>query len=463
MRISRKRHEWADSRAGAGNWAAAALLTLALAAPLPLVAQEPDGLPAAVSLGQLLRIARERSPRYAVARTRVETAQAEVVGAGVLPNPRFTYGAYQLSSKRNTMFEGRTQENLLMEVPVLIAGQREARVEAAEKAVEATAAGVEAEFAGLFREAAGIFLRLQAGRERVAILDEAAADMAYLRSLVAGREEAGSASPYDLMRIGVETRGVETRVQNTRTELVATSAELGNLLGLKGWRPEALGPLASLGVAAEPERLWKAAEERNPDLEAMRRAGEAAEAGLEQARRERWPVPTLQVGAAYTDRPYGMTPYAGVSVEVPIFNRGQGGMARAEAEKQAVQTEASLVAARTRAEIERAAELLERRRATRLDYERDVLARLPDLKQMAEASYRFGQGSLLELLDASRSRTEIRLAHLDMRLAEAEAELDALKAAGLLIGAVDRPASPDITAWSVAPLNGRKPSVRPFR
>jgi cobalt-zinc-cadmium efflux system outer membrane protein len=399
-------------------------------------------LPDAVSLHQLLRIVQHRSPRLAAARSRIETARAEVVGAGVLPNPRFTYGRYQLSSRRNTMFEGNVQENLLMELPVQIAGQREARIEAAEKAVDATAAGVEAEFAGLFRDVAGVFLRLQGGRERVAILEQAVNDMTYLRSLVAGRQEAGSASPYDLTRISVETQSVDSRVQNARSDLAATAAELGSMLGLPDWRPSAVGNLAPLGVAAESAPLLRSAETRNPDLEAMRKAEIAAQAGIEQADRERWPNPVLQVGAAYTDRPYGMTPYYGISMELPLFDRGQGRVARAEAEKAAVQKERSLVAARTRVEIDRAVELLKRRRATRQEYERDVLAQLPNLKQMAEASYRFGQGTLLELLDASRARTDIRLTYLDMLQAEAEAELDALRAAGSLLAVAEKPASP---------------------
>lgn len=415
-------------------------VALALTSAAPACAEDAPPLPPAVTIHQLLRVLHDQSPRFAAIRTRVEAARAEVVGAGVLPNPRFTYGRYMLSSKINTMYDGKVQEGVLLEVPVLIAGQRGARVEAAEKRVDATEAGVEADFAGLLRDAWGLFLKLQAGRGRVAALDQTARDIEYLRSIVAGREQAGSASPYDVLRIGVEAKGVETRLENARTELAGTAGELGILLGLPGWRPEALGELGSLGVPADPRQLWTAAEERNPELAAMRRAEVAAEAGLEQAKRERWPTPTLQAGTTYTNKPYGMTPYVGISVELPIFDRNQGGMARAEAEKLAVRTERDLVTSRTRVELERALDLLNRRRESLAKFEREVLAKLPDLKRMAEASYRLGQGTLLELLDASRARTEIRLSHLELLQAEAEAELDALKAAGLLVGTAEQAA-----------------------
>lgn len=393
----------------------------------------PAPPPAAVTMPQLLRVVREQSPRFAAIRARIEAVRAEVVGAGVLPNPRFTYGRFMLSSFRNTMYDGKVQESVLLEVPVLIAGQRGARVEAAEKRVAATEAGVEAEFAGLLRETWGLFLKLQAGRERVDILVEAARDIDYLRSIVAGREQAGSASPYDVLRIGVEARGVETRSESARAELAATSGDLGVLLGLPNWRPEAVGELAPLELPLERQRLETLAIERNPELLAMRRTEVAADAGIEQASRERWPTPVVQMGTTYTDKPYGMTPYVGLAVELPIFDRNQGGVARAEAEKTQVQVARDLVASRTRVELERALDLLGRRRDSRTKFEREVLGKLPDLRRMAEASYRFGQGTLLELLDAARARTEIRLSHVDLIQAEAEAELDALRAAGLLV------------------------------
>lgn len=407
-------------------------LVVMLALAIPAGADGAALLPRAVTINQLFRIIRDQSPRFATVRTRIEIARAEVVAAGVLPNPRFTYGHYQLASRNNTMYDGKTQDNLLLEIPVLIAGQRGARVEAAEKKVEATEAGVEAEFAGLLREAWGLFVKLQAGRERVTVLTQATSELDRLRELVSGREIAGSASPYDVLRIDVEARGVATRLETARSELAGTAGDLGILLGLPEWRPEALGDLAPLGISADSRSLWTSAQEKNPEIETLRREELAADAGLEKASRERWPTPSLQLGTASTGRPYGMTPYAGISVELPLFDRGQGGVARAEADKQAVLAERDLVMAKTRVELERATDLLNRRRESRARFEREVLAKLPDLQQMAESAYRLGKGSLLELLDASRSRTEIRLSHLELIQAETEAELDALRAAGLL-------------------------------
>jgi outer membrane protein, heavy metal efflux system len=389
--------------------------------------------PKSVTIGQLLHIVRNESPRYAVLLQRIETARAEVVAAGVLPNPRISYGRYDLVSRMNTMYDGHVQQAVTLEVPVLISGQRGARVEAAEKGVDAATADVEAEYASIVYETRLLFVKLLATQERIAILDETAHEMERLTAIITGRQQAGNASPYDVLRIGIEAKSVETRLETARNDLAGTTGDLGVLLGMPGWKPEAVGNLAVLGVPIDSQKLLAEAEVLNPDIEAARRSEAAADAGLEKARHERWPVPSLQVGTAFTDNPYGNTTFGGVSVEVPIFDRNQGGMARAAAKKQTSVLERNLAVSRTRVAIERAVDLLARRQETRIKFEKDVLSKLPDLKSMGESAYRLGKGTLLELLDAYRSRTEMRLTELDLIQAETEAELDALRASGLLL------------------------------
>lgn len=64
--------------------------------------------------------------------------------------------------------------------------------------------------------------------------------------------------------------------------------------------------------------------------------------------------------------------------------------------------------------------VLSRRRATLAEFDRDVLAPLPSLKQMAEDAYRLGKIGLLELL-----------------VSEIEAELDTLMTSGRLAAAFE--------------------------
>ncbi|MGJ0485091.1 MAG: TolC family protein [Methylomicrobium sp.] len=408
------------------------LLLLNLLVEPALASTETE--PVSVTIGNLLKIVREKSPRFAVILQRIETARAEVAAAGVLPNPTISYGRYDfVGGGANHMFDGNAQEQVTLEVPVLIAGQRGARIEAAEKGVSAAEADVEAEYAGLIHETRRLFVKMLAGQKRIAILEETARDMQHLAAIVAGRKEAGNASAYDELRIGVEASGIETRLETARNDLAETVGDLGVLLGMPGWKPAAVGKLAVLGVPADAQKLLSEAEVSNPDIIVAQRNESAADASLEKARRERWPAVAVQVGTVYTDSPYSNTTFGGVSVEVPIFDRNQGGMARAEAAKHAALLEHDFATSRTRVAIERAVNLLMRRQETRLKFEKDVLSKLNTLKSMGESAYRFGKGTILELLDSYRSRTEMRLTEVDLIQAEAEAELDALRASGQLL------------------------------
>jgi len=427
-------------RRSSAPWAALGLLLLNLLAEPALASTET--VPVSVTIGDLLKIVREKSPRFAVMLQRIETARAEVVAAGVLPNPTISYGRYDfVGGGANHMFDGNAQEQVTLEVPLLIAGQRGARIEAAEKGVNAAEADVEAEYAALVHETRRLFVKLLAEQERVAIFEETARDMQHLAAIVTGRKDAGNASSFDELRIGVEASGIETKLETARNDLAETVGDLGVLLGMPDWKPAAVGKLAVLGVPADAQKLLSEAEVSNPDIVAAQRSESAADADLEKARRERWPAVSVQVGTVYTDSPYSNTTFGGVSVEVPIFDRNQGGMAKAEAAKHAAMLEHDFATSRTRVAIDRAVNLLVRRQETRVKFEKDVLSKLNSLKSMGESAYRFGKGTILELLDSYRSRTEMRLTEVDLIQAETEAELDALRASGQLLSYLN--ATPD--------------------
>ena len=65
------------------------------------------------------------------------------------------------------------------------------------------------------------------------------------------------------------------------------------------------------------------------------------------------------------------------------------------------------------ADLARAVAILEARRAAAARFQADAIERLPRVRTMAEASYRAGQGSIVELLDALDAITEAQLRDID--------------------------------------------------
>jgi cobalt-zinc-cadmium efflux system outer membrane protein len=396
-------------------------------------AQNVDNLPKVVTIDELLHIVREKSPRYAAALSSIETAQAEVTAADVLPNPTLSYGRYQQTKgKVGTQFDGPSQQQYNVSIPLLVSGQHGARVDYAERKVEVAQSSVEMDYNQIIRETWRLFIQLLAGQQRIALLEKSHQELQELKEIVTGRADAGAASQYDVLRIQQETQGMATRLESARTDVVSTTGQLGVLLGLPHWKPDVSGTLTPLGTPADINKLWALAEQNNPAIETAYRESIAADANIEKAKAERWPIPALQVGTAYTDNPYGLATYVGLAVDVPIFDRGQGGMARAAANKHTAILNREYLLASTHQELERAVEVLKRRRETLASFEKQVVEPLVTIRQMSEDSYRFGKTSLLELLDASRSRTEIKSSYIDLLVGEIEAELDAMMVAGSL-------------------------------
>ena len=396
-------------------------LALACAAQIDSRAQETEPLPEAVDLAAVLRLAREVSPRLSVERQAVAGAEASVTVAGALPNPVMSYGRYRPIHNATTLFEGSRQEQGTIELPLLIAGQRSARVEKAERDLEAARARVASGATTLAAEAGSAFVALLAAQQRVALLSSAGDELVRLRNLVAGREASGMASRYDVLRLEIEHAGLATKVEVARADVSDRSGNLAALLGLKNWRPKASGNLRPLPGELFDAKRGGALE--SPAVILAGREEQAAQSAIELAQRERWPVPSVTAGRSWTSEPYGAANFVGLSVEVPIFDSKRGQVAKAEAEARAATLKREIAVAETAANLERLSGVIATRQEALQRFTRDVAARLETLNTMAEDAYRLGRTSIFELLDSARSRHELRQTQIELVAGVVEAQL----------------------------------------
>lgn len=405
---------------------------LALCAPAAFAQQAAGDLPALLSLPALLRLVAERSPRLALERVAIDAAQADRVIAGALPNPTVSYGYAKPSSGASTVFEGNRQQQAGVELPLLIAGQRAARVEAAEQGVMGARARVELAASELALRAAELFSGLQAAQERIAVLEEADGEIGRAAALVSGRLDSGMASRYDLARVEIEVAGVAVRLADARADAAEKSSGLAALLGAAGWRPRAAGTLAATGPRGDMAALQASLASGNPLIVAARRDEETARAAVRRAELERWPVPVLSVGRVWTNEPFGSANSIGLSTEVPLLDSRRGQLDKAQAELRAAERRREAIEAEARVELLRLVEALDERRAALERFGRRVDLRDPTFRQMADDAYRLGRGTVLELIDATRTRLDARLTGIDLRAFAVQQELRILALTGSL-------------------------------
>jgi cobalt-zinc-cadmium efflux system outer membrane protein len=412
------------------HWCAIALLVVVVLRGLPVLAQDqPPALPATVTLEQVLKLLEERSPRTAAERASIAVTGADRVTAETLPNPTLSYGGVHLVSGLST--GATTQHQVIVEQPLLLFHQRQARLDAANSNVKAEEARVAEALADRRVGVRRAFASLLSKQAQLVIVQESLTDLERVAQLVRGRAAAGDRSQYDVLRIDTETGSLRAEAMNAATDVEEESGHLATLLGFPGWSPRAVGTLDAGDVSTDAEMLWRVAQQRRPALVTLRQEQAAARGGLFLARRERLPVPALSGGAQVTDNVNGTSFVFGLSVPLNLFDHNQGAMARATAQIDQADLALQASLGEARAEVEHAATVLQKRREALQVIEGSVMEQIPTLRRMAEDAYREGSADILELLDANRSLREFQIARVEQLEAVKLAEESVIAAAGL--------------------------------
>lgn len=391
--------------------------------------------PQDIDLPTLLDWVHDLSPRLAIERQSVEAAQAERLSAGAWPNPSLGYTQSRQPGTLTNFSSARAREWTL-EFPLLVGGQRGARLEAAQRAIDAARARVSLSEQDLAADAALAHVHLLVAQERLALQEEGLSRLQALREIVSSRLASGLASRYELLRFDVEVASGRQNVADAHAELLQAQSDLASTLALHDWHPRALGSLRALAEPAEEAQESVAADHVSNLAVQLARQDEAlAGAGVELARRERWPAVSLNVARFWTERPYGATQSVGATVELPLFDSREGALGKALAEARSATLKRELIEVENKRMRQQHAQTLLLRHRSLLRFEEDTAQKLGTLHQMAEDAYRLGKGSVLELLDASRSNLQIRLERVDMIQSVIEARIRLLVTRSQLVGA----------------------------
>ena len=401
------------------------LLALIGALVSPRAAQGGDG---GLTLEQAIGLSLA-GPKILAGREAVNQVRAEARSAALLPNPSLSFEAGLLPLSRRYTVEapgGPAELAAGISYPIdwLVFRKRAAAMASAEAAVGVA----EAEHADLVRrrtaETAQAFYGvleaealLELARQTVRTLEQAEAAIRKAAAL-------GGRPQVELSRVRLELQGARREERSARSAVVAAKAALAALLGgaRAGRGLEVAGTL-DVPLTARPlpvEAAFALAGENRPDILALRRKGAKARRDVALERRNALPETKLGFGVTRQfQRAIGAPDVTawGASLEItlPIFNRNQGGRAKAAAA--AVQSGHELAAAlaELRAEVEQAVQAL----GTALENAKGIaeadLGLAVQVRDSFRKAYEAGGRSLLEMLDAQRSYRETYRAYITSR------------------------------------------------
>lgn len=350
-----------------------------------------------------------KSPRMEATRQRLTVAQAETVGAGVWANPALSLDREQVMTSGTAA----DQNRIGVEWALPVTGKQGFREAIAQAGLAAAQAQLDQETFMQVLEFRQAFAKASYADAQVEALKESLGVYQRVERIVSARTRSGESAGYDLMRLNVATMTLEARLNHAQATAREERARLSGLMGepieseLRVAAPLALPPSSDALLARAAERK---------DFASLKAGQERARLSERLARRQAWPDPSFTLGIVQASEPtvQGVGYLAGLSLPMPVFSRGQGELARAEAEANRLAVEESALRRRLSAEIPPAREALASRVAATRTFQRELASRLPELLRTVEVSYQEGEASIVSLLDAHQAAVETRLQSLSL-------------------------------------------------
>jgi cobalt-zinc-cadmium efflux system outer membrane protein len=403
--------------------------------PLPEYAPpRPAAVPRkpALTLEEAVTEALAQAPDLLAGSEAVIQARADLKTASLYPNPTLAVGT-TLQAGPGTTYSAANPGgppqytvDLGVQLDPLLFGKFGAAKESARRAVDVAGA----DFADLKRQRSGDvasgFFDVLAAKSLLALVRVDLEDLKRVEGLTRKRVDLGGAPAVDFDRARLAVALGTQDVRTAETLDLAARAALRSLLGRVGAEP-AFDVVGSLEIPSpqEPPNLevvLGTAEQVRPDVVSLRRQ---VERWLAEGRSQSLQgLPQLSVTGGYLyqyQTPVGLKNLneweASLGVTIPLFDRNQGNIAKAES--QARQASLSLDAKRAAVRAELAQDIDGFRAAyaaviaedkTQLDLARTVRDRM-------EAAYQAGGRTVLEVLDAERSYRDAQRLHIAVQSA----------------------------------------------
>ncbi|MCB9671292.1 MAG: TolC family protein [Alphaproteobacteria bacterium] len=380
----------------------------------PALAGEPLTLAAALD-------AARNAPEADLAEAAAAHGLAERLETRAWTNPSLGYQGYgRVDGDADAINGQQHQVDLGVQLPVM--GVRAARLRRGRSAEVLGSAVVAGRRTVLAESVGRAWLGLLAAQARESVLVEARDRLASLLEVTERRAAEGAATRWDVDRLRLAERAVERSVARVRQERAGSAAALGGLLGKADADLEAAGDLRE--PLLSPDHPSNAV---SPfQIEALAAEAYAGEVARE-ARRSRIPDPEMRLGTYWTTDGASRSLAVGVGWDLPVFDRGRGRVAVAEAERMASEAESRRV---TAALVAERAALLTTLQDLR-DATEDVAA--GRVQAAAEVAWLEGEAGVFELVDAVTAEVDERLDALDLQLALRATELRLATLDGVLV------------------------------
>jgi outer membrane protein, heavy metal efflux system len=394
-------------------------LTIGLVGSLWLTAMAAAQQPPPVSkidLDQAIKLALAHNHALKAAQTQIQQSQAEEITAAIRPNPVFTYDdlfvpIFSPSQLNSSTINNITEFDVGASYTFERGHKRRARMQAARDVTAQTRSLVGDNERTLTFNVAQQFVGVLLAKSTLAFAQQDLDSFQQTVGLSETRYKAGAISEGDLLKIKLQMLQFQTDVSAAQLQLVQALASLRELLGYDAVPAnyDVIGDLSYIPLKVNKEDLQLMALKQRPDYIAAQQGVTAAGSQylLAKANGKRDITTTLD----YTHVSALNTASFIFNMEIPIFDRNQGEIARTHyAITQSQETKAAAEET-VMTDVETAYETAETGQRVVDLYQSGYLKQSQESRDISEYAYKRGAASLLDYLDAERSYRSTELAY----------------------------------------------------
>ena len=347
-------------------------------------------------------------------RYNLSVAEARIITARLRPNPVLSLYGDLLplagTEFNSTNMAGPPEFGARTDFILERGGKRDSRIAVAENNKEVVRSQFENTIRLLVLEVQDAFVDVLQARDNLTLARENLDAFTQITAVNETRVRAGDLAEVEFLRTQLAQLQFENAVRQAELRLTMAQAKLRLLIGRKPSDPQfqAVGDLRKDTIPLNRESLRQQAVQLRPDLQAVvhDQARSQAELRLQiaqgkvdytvgaEARR--------QQGVAGTGNSLGFF----FSTNLPVFNRNQGEIERARQEQQQLEARYRALQATIDNDVDTAYAQYEIARNTVERLEGTLLNKARDVRQITEYSYRRGEASFVEFLDATRAYNE---------------------------------------------------------
>ena len=344
------------------------------------------------------------------ARLEIGVAEAERVGARLRPRPGLTVSAENLRISGPTPTGQLYEFGATVAQPIELGNRKEARVELAERTVAVSEARLTEVLRWQLFDLKRTYYESVLARAILALERENRDNFEGLLRFNRTRFEEGYIAEGDLIKVRLERVKFDFEVASAALDFTKAKIRLLELIGDSDFqRAEKIDVRSSFGVPdvkIDLAQLKQTALANRPEIKVAEAEIARSESALKLERSKAKGEITPYAG--YKRVGVDNTVAAGVTVPLPFGNRNQSGIARAEAEQKIAGTSLQFARNRALADVETAYRSYETAREQIQAYQEGLLKQADESRDIQLAAYQEGAVELISLIDAQRTRTQVR-------------------------------------------------------